>query len=276
MDKEELDKQILETAANWQAPFSQGSETMARQKLMTMAAKDSATPSAGNIWMRVAAAITILAIIPVVLLFLGNVKIKNEGAEILSHTLPCQSKIELITGSEIQYNKYFWRLKRKVQFSGQAFFSVKPGKLFIVDGESADVMVKGTEFTVWSDFNDLFAHCSSGEVSVSSDRDEKSLHAGEFTNVSGSRLDPVLSWNRKGFIKPNTSRNLLEFDNTPIGVVVSELEIALGLEIEHSLDPTLRYSGQLNPKDSDHCLEVFCKPFNANFVKEEDFVSIHP
>lgn len=276
MENEEIDKRILEAAGNWKTPFKPGSEQDAKKRLMQMAEQDSEKKSNGAIWMRVAASISLLAIIPVVLLFIGNTQIENSSSEILTHAFPCESEINLNPGSKIQYNKYFWSLRRRVQFEGQGFFNVEEGSKFIVDGESGDVEVLGTAFTVWADSNDLFAHCSSGEVKVWSDLEKEVLKAGQFTLVSGSRLDPVQEWNRKGFIAPNKAKSELVFEDLPIGVAISELEMALGFEIEHSLDPSLRYSGRLEPSNPDHCLEVFCKTFNANFVKEEDLVSIHP
>ena len=276
MENEELEKRILEATEKWKTPFQPGSEKAARQRLMKIAAKESAGPSNGLLWMRIAASITLLAIIPVVLLFVGNTQIENGNSDILIHKFPCDSKVELNPGSKIQYNKYFWSLRRRVQFEGQAYFRVEEGNKFIVDGQSGDVEVLGTEFTVWADNNDLFAHCSSGEVKVWSDLEKEVLKPRQFTLVSGSRLDPVQEWNRAGFISPNDEESELFFQDTPIGVVVSEMEIAMGFEIEHSLNPRLKFSGRLDPAHSDHCLTVFCKTFNANFVKEEGFVSIHP
>jgi len=276
LENEELDKRILETTGKWKSPFQPGSEKAAKKRLMEMARQTSNEQSNGHVWMLIAASITLLAIIPVVLLFIGKTQIENSSSEIVSHTFPCESAVDLNPGSKVQYNKYFWSLRRRVQFEGQAFFKIKEGNKFIVDGESGDVQVLGTEFTVWSDENDLFAHCSSGKVEVWSDLEKEVLKPGQFTQVSGSRLDPVQEWNRLGFISPNSNKNVLFFQDTPIGVAVSEMEIALGFEIEHSLDPTLRYSGKLEPSNPDHCLTVFCKTFNANFVKEEGFVSIYP
>jgi ferric-dicitrate binding protein FerR (iron transport regulator) len=276
LEKEEIDKRILEAAGKWKTPFKPGSEQAARERLMSMAQQDSPKQSNGAIWMRIAASITLLAIIPVVLLFIGNTQVVNEGPEVLSHKFPCSSEIQLNPGAKIQYNKYLWTLRRRVHFEGQAYFNVKEGSKFIVDGESGDVEVLGTEFTVWADNNDLFAHCSSGQVKVWSDLEKEILNPGQFTVVSGSRLDPVQEWQRSGFISPNVSGQELIFEETPIGVAITELEISLGFEIEHSLDPTLKYSGRLQTSNPDHCLTVFCKTFNANFVKEEGFVSIHP
>jgi ferric-dicitrate binding protein FerR (iron transport regulator) len=276
LENEELDKRILEAAGNWKAPFKPGSEKAAKEKLMKMAAQDSEKQSNALVWMRIAASITLLVIIPVVLLFIGNTHVENTGSEALSHQFPCSSEVQLNPGSKIQYNKYFWSLRRRIHFEGQAYFNVKEGSKFIVDGESGDVEVLGTEFTVWADENDLFAHCSSGKVKVWSDLEKEILNPGQFTVVTGSRLDPVQEWQRSGFISPGGGTGELYFEDTPVGVAISELEISLGFEIEHSLDPTLRYSGRLQTSDPDHCLTVFCKTFNANFVKEEGFVSIHP
>jgi len=276
LENEELNKRILETAGNWKTPFKPGSEQAAREKLMRMASEDSEKKSGGVIWMRIAASIALLAIIPVVLLFIGNTQIENQHSDIVRHTFPCESQVDLNPGSKVQYNKYFWSLRRRVLFEGQAYFNVEEGSKFIVDGESGDVEVLGTQFTVWADENDLFAHCSSGQVKVWSDLEKEILNPGQFTVVTGSRLDPIQEWQRTGFISPNGSGSELIFDKTPIGVAISELEISLGFEIEHSLDPTLKYSGRLQTSDPDHCLTVFCKTFNANFVKEEGFVSIYP
>jgi len=276
LENEELDKRILEVAGNWETPFKPGSEKAAREKLMRLAQQDVPNQSKGAMWMRIAASITLLAIIPVALLFIGNTQVVNDDSEIITHTFPCSSEIQLNPGSKIQYNKYLWPLRRRVHFEGQAYFDVEKGSKFIVDGESGDVEVLGTEFTVWVDNNDLFAHCSSGQVKVWSDLEKEVLEAGEFTLVSGSRLDPVQKWQQDGFISPSKSSSELVFEEIPVGVVVTEMEIALGIEIEHSLDPQLKYSGRLNLAEADHCLTVFCKTFNANFVREEGFVSIHP
>lgn len=277
MEADELNKKIKEVASNWKTPFEPGSEIAAKERLMAMA-RNSQTPIEAErdskLWIRVAAALIILVLIPMVLITLGQKQQINNSDELMVINLPCDSKVDLSPGSSVKYNSVLWTFQRKLQFDGQAHFDVEAGSTFTVDGESGDIRVLGTKFTVWSDPNDLFVHCGSGKVEVISPKDKEILVPGTFTKLDGSKLEPVQSLERTGFIAPR--KGVLEYDQISIGVVISELELALDCEIDYTLDPTLKYSGTLNTSSADSCLKVFCKPFNANFVKDQDFVSIYP
>ena len=79
--------------------------------------------------------------------FYTTVIVAEKGVHV-NHVFPDGSKVELNAASSITYQPYRWSTLREVQLTGEAFFSVKKGKPFIVVSENGTTEVLGTRFNI--------------------------------------------------------------------------------------------------------------------------------
>lgn len=86
--------------------------------------------------------------------------------ELVNHTLPDQSIIDITSGSSITYNKENWKNNRELTLDGEAFFNVEKGQTFTVKTTDAVVTVLGTSFNIKE--SDLMTEviCLTGKVKV--------------------------------------------------------------------------------------------------------------
>lgn len=276
----DIDKKIMLCASEWKVPFDSDISAVKASVMERIKLGDDAehipekSGSRFTFW-KVAAAIGFLIIVGGALFLSENRTVKNDTMKSVLCALPDGSEIMLSPGSEVRYNALKWTLKRSVDFSGEGYFTIQKGKPFRVYTQQGEIKVLGTKFTVWSDNDDLFVHCSSGHVKVTHGTDEADLLSSEFTLLEKGKLTKKMVYPTEGFITPRIT-NRLTFNAVPVGIVISELEKVFHTEFDNELPANLIYSGILDIRDENQCLEVFCKPFGAKFDKNANGdVSIH-
>jgi ferric-dicitrate binding protein FerR (iron transport regulator) len=159
-------------------------------------------------------------------------------------TLPDGSKGYLNGGSAIKYPSQFSD-ERIVSLTGEGYFEVtkNPGRPFIVQTKSADVVVLGTKFDVcaYNSDQEVVTTLEEGHIRVINKKDNSSatinpgeqsrinIYSGEMTsNKVNTRL--FTSWKEE----------MLRFDNAPFAEVVKKMERWYGIRI--TLDKSLQYS----------------------------------
>lgn len=276
----DIDNKIMLCTSEWETPFSTDisankASVMQRIALLDDPKETTQFKHRSFPWMKVAATIIILIICGSALYLLENRSLKNDSTKSILCTLPNGSEILLAPKSSVSYNALIWPLKRSVNFSGEGFFTIQKGKPFKVYTDSGVIEVIGTKFTIWADQNDLFVHCSSGHVKVTHDDEETDLLTSEFTLLENGNLTKKMYFQNEGFIASRIT-NRLNFKAVPVGIVISELEKIFHKEIINMLPANLIYTGVLDTRNENECLEVFCKPFGAKFQKNADGdISIH-
>lgn len=190
-------------------------------------------------WRWILAAAVILLILGTGILFTPQTETAPYG-EITTTAMPDGSVIELNSGSQIWYNRFFSHTNRTIQLDGEAFFSVTEGERpFIIHAHNTIVKVTGTKFNVrsWSDDPGVETEVTVSEGHVRF----ASLHSPDSSvTVAAGQLS---RWN-SGLAKPtppqpvNTDRVLgwrdhkLIFNNRPLAVIVNELERRFDISIE--------------------------------------------
>ena len=97
----------------------------------------------------------------------------------LACTLPDGTEVTIMPDSDLSYNTFTWRFNRKVSLSGEAIFSVTPGRRFSVKTQAGKVSVLGTRFRVKQDEYVMLVECYKGIVKVKTPVGEEVLVAGQ-------------------------------------------------------------------------------------------------
>lgn len=275
-----IDEKIMLCVSEWEPPFSSDisankAAVMARINLSETKEELFTRPRSRFPFLKVAASIAFFVACGIALYLTANRNVRNNSSKSIVCVLPDGSEIVLSPNSSATYNSLTWSVKRSVDFSGEGFFTIQKGKPFKIHNEQGDIEVLGTKFTVWSDENDLFVHCASGHVKVTRGIDEADLLTSEFTLLENGKLTKKMVYQAEGFI-PHRTSNTLDFQAVPVGIVLSELEKVFQKEIINGLPANLIYTGNLDIRNENECLEVFCKPFGAKFeISTSGDISIH-
>jgi transmembrane sensor len=195
------------------------------------------------------------------------------------------SVVTLFPGSGIKYPQHFREGIREVYMQGQAFFEVqkKPGQPFYVYNNSIITHVLGTSFMVRADNinNTVQVDVRTGRVEVTENHEllKKQARA----KVNGIILTPnqkVIYHERSGQFESSLSDrpvpvtqekamtipvNNFVFDETPLSVVLKEIEKQFGIEIvvedENILDNL--FTGDISKPDLFMKLDLVCKSLSV-------------
>lgn len=186
--------------------------------------------------------------------------------------LPDGSTVELNSGSQIEYNRQFWRLpfvasdERTVRLVGEAFFDVERGERpFVVKTVEAQVRVLGTMFNVRARDAATVVTVTEGRVRVEGSAEAVELSAGERTRVidgvpisDGASVANALVWRERGFAAQNLS----------LAAIFAELErryaVDITLAAPSAADDTLTlYFSQ--PTDAEAILRDICTARDLNY-----------
>ncbi|MFW5850865.1 MAG: FecR family protein [Bacteroidota bacterium] len=141
-------------------------------------------------------------------------------------TLPDKSSVFLNSGSTIVYDNTYNNDKRKINLSGEAFFSVQPDstKPFIVTIENINIQVLGTSFSVFHDSvaNEISITVKTGKVTIDYFDTAIILQNSEQATVNITHK----TISKKSLEINNTDAwvtGVLKFENTPLTEVIKSL-----------------------------------------------------
>ncbi len=185
-------------------------------------------------WMKVAAAVAILAILSVTVYLynpepsLIHVASSNEKVNI---TFPDGSIGILNKNSSFEYPERFAD-ERYISFKGEAYFDIqKNEKPFIIDVNGVEVTVLGTAFNLVTSENEVKLFVDRGLVAFEKDGSQTKVPAGKeaiFSRKTSSveikevPASNIMSWRNGVFI----------FDNTPLSTAIKDLADYYEVEFE--------------------------------------------
>lgn len=190
-------------------------------------------------WRWITAAASVLIIIGAGILLIPH-SVDVPYAETRELVLPDGSEVTLNSGSELQYNRFFSLLNRKVELNGEAFFNVQNGDLpFKVLANGATIEVTGTAFNVrsWSDEPNALTEVSVQEGTVRfypQDRSGQSVtltagltslwgqHLAEPSDPDSVSLEHALGWKDRK----------VAYSKKSLGIILQELERRFDVQIE--------------------------------------------
>ena len=223
-------------------------------------------------WLKYAAAAVVLLLAGVSLFMKFQTKtiISNKG-EHLSHILPDGSVIELNAETSLSYHAYWWRFKRELEFSGEAFFEVEKGKSFTVISNEGTTQVLGTSFNIYARDNDYKVFCKTGKVKVHSTKIDIQfeIQAGELAIIDNQKEAGSKSKvNGKNFVTWKDNR--FNFINEPLQNVFAELERQFNVEIicNNKNVNEFEFVGNFQkPKTIEQALDLICPSFDIVYKK---------
>jgi len=200
--------------------------------------------------------------------------VSTKNGEKATITLPDGTRVQLNSNSELSYSGVkFNKDERKINFSGEAFFTVTKDKdrPFIIDGKGIKVNVLGTVFNLFVRPNSNKAELSlvSGRVLFSSTLSGKhvTMHPNQKAvldqNTGFIQLFDENTENMGGWTK-----NELIFRNAPLSAVVKGLEDVYNVtfEIKSKNRNSELFTGTLSTNDLNGVLEVLERSFNFDMV----------
>ncbi|MEO9967415.1 MAG: FecR domain-containing protein [Reichenbachiella sp.] len=166
------------------------------------------------------------------------------------------SKMILSANSIASWSKSDWKKgKRKITLTGKAYFDVPQEGEFDVVTSEGTVSVLGTRFVVHQVDQALHATCYQGRVRATA-KSNKSivLDKGESSLFFNGKWDPKKLFDAA---LPDWIKDHISFDNTPIKIVLSELESNYGLSINYgSINLARRFTGSIPKEDLDQALKI--------------------
>ncbi|MFT4736697.1 MAG: transmembrane sensor [Cyclobacteriaceae bacterium] len=228
-------------------------------------------------WLKVAAAITLIALVSVTIFFqiTSQVKLVSHvgSSDRETHILPDGSTITLAIGSQVIYDPAFE--DRSIELVGTAYFDVvKKKNTFSIATKDANIHVLGTSFLVDSNDDELTVSVASGIVSVQVRNHSQQVTKGEIIYYQSSsnkltkendRLGNSLVWKTRTF----------QFDETPLAEVILLLEKEFDREVKISNEALNRctVSGQFKTDDLEVILDQISIVLNATYsIKKQQYL----
>jgi hypothetical protein len=153
-------------------------------------------------WMKVAAAVAIIAIAVYPLVFnKSNDIVINSGDQVATVYLPDSSKVWLNANSTLTYSERYGEGSRKVQLQGEGFFDVRKhvDQKFFVITKLSTIEVAGTAFNVKEDSSNVVLSVENGKVTFiaknGSDREAVSSQESASINKKGYQGKSVVKNN---------------------------------------------------------------------------------
>jgi transmembrane sensor len=232
-------------------------------------------------FMKIAAAVLILAVLSVTILYLGNndylskkiivsTDINQKNLEV---TLPDGSTVILNRNTELSYRANFGESGRKVYLSGEAFFEITSDteNPFTVDAGKAQVKVLGTSFNVITDnpYSAVEVFVSTGKVTLSDNSGKQTLVLDQgYIGTMDSKLSGKSVNNDPNYMAWKTG--ILVYDGQTLDVVFRDLKKVYNMDIIAD-DPAILNETWTSPIDNqtkDTIIRLICASFNLSYSKD--------
>ena len=188
----------------------------------------------------------------------------------LTARLPDGSTVEMNAETTLKYYPWRWSFQRRVKMEGEAFFSVKKGKKFIVESRLGETNVLGTTFDIFARDDQYQVLCLTGKVGVKAAGEQVVLLPNQSAAVQSGKLvktenlnqpENIVSWRDNRFM----------FSSAPFSKVIREIERQYGITITSAqpLSGTISVSFK-KESDVETTLSMVCKPLGYNFEKRSE------
>jgi len=214
-------------------------------------------------WSYLVAASVALLIVMNVFLFDTDKSYKTKLDEQLAVVLPDSSEVILNARSKIDYNLKDWKINRKVNLKGQAFFKVNKGSDFIVHTKHGNVSVLGTKFTVNAVDSIFEVICFEGKVKVEHEKFKEVITKGQALKYINSNLD---QWHVVSKV-PSWLIVECSFVNAPLRQVILALEKQYDISINaKNIDQDILFTGGFTHSDLSIALKSVFDAFDIKYV----------
>lgn len=266
----DVDQKILRYSAQFKVP-----ETMTKEEaLLKLKAKIAEgqqsveivrKPRIRNIYRIGSAAATIALLLGIWHLWTRKPmsEVIAENGHHTEYQLPDGSHVTMNAESKIVFKKNSFTNERMLTLEGEAFFSVKKGKSFVVNTKFADVKVLGTSFNVFARDNAFKVSCLTGRVAVSSGENEVIITPGESAAFTNGQLTKFEDKNIKTIA--NWRIGEFNYENAPLSSVLSEIERQFNVKFETANMPEKYFTGSFTNKNLVNALDIVCIPLGLTY-----------
>jgi ferric-dicitrate binding protein FerR (iron transport regulator) len=217
-------------------------------------------------YLGIAAAIAFIVVASFLYYGTLNEEISTQYAERAAIVLPDASEVQLNADSQISYSKKNWDNKRDIVLNGEAFFKVAKGKRFTVTTENGTVTVLGTQFNVENRKGFFEVACYEGLVSVTYNKKEVKLPAGNSLIVINGETQSMEIPNTK---MPSWMKNESSFKSIPLKYVMDEFQRQFNIEvITQNINTDQLFTGSFSNTDKEIALQSISTPSQIKFKLE--------
>ena len=187
--------------------------------------------------------------------FSGDV-LKTQFKEEKKYEFADASQVRLGPESKLRFDESDWSNERRLKLNGQAFFDVTSGKEFIVETQSGNIRVLGTQFDIWSPNKSfLRVQCYEGKVEVSNKTGSKEvLSKGQEIYIYNQTLSKIHSISQN---EPDWFSKSRNYRGVEIGLVLNDVKryYAIDFNLE-SVNEKELFSGTLSTDNLDGFLKA--------------------
>lgn len=251
-----------------------------------------------NLWGRMWKAVQVAAVIILPLLMLFSYHLYHQNAALSDNTVRFstgpqeQATIVLPDGSQVMLNELsalsydsrrFNRLRRQMEFRGEAFFEVAkdPEHPFTINNKNVEISVLGTKFNLRSRDDEAqdelalaegqvrFTAVGSG-ASVCLSPSQRAILDRQTGQISVTGIDrgmeELTAWRRKEFV----------FRNTPLSIVLQTISKHYGVTIEHDRRLNLDdlFTGTMSSTSINEDLAILETSYHLRFMLHDNKVVI--
>jgi ferric-dicitrate binding protein FerR (iron transport regulator) len=264
------DKDFLNSLPQLEINYSKSKEDVWKELSKKTSAPVSPTKVIKLQWVKYAAAACILVLLGfTAFINLYTKTITCPNGQHISINLPDQSLVNLNANSSISYHPYWWKFSRKVEFTGEAYFSITKGSQFEINSKYGKTYILGTSFNIYARGNQYKVTCYTGKVKVVSNLTADKIlllpndHAfvtpnGKLQLEKHENVEDQISWRK----------NLFLFTKTPLQLVFEEIERQYDIRIVEKGKFDLTYTGKFRKEKSvETALHTVCMPLGLKFIK---------
>lgn len=194
----------------------------------------------------------------------------TQFGEVLKYWLPDSSLIELNFNSSVRYSHNKLTGHRNVMLKGDALFSVKKGKDFIVTFYDGEVKVKGTSFYISAySPNLLQVDCISGSVDVTLNNQLFTLQKGEGIKSFKGKISAPYTCNENEV--SDRLAGLFYWEKVTLAEIdeLTEYRFGYNIILGSGLEDR-NFSGQLDLKDLQQSLMIISMAMNVKYTIDEE------
>ncbi len=200
---------------------------------------------------------------------LYTVTIETQAGQHQEAMLPDQSKVNLNAKSSISYHPYWWKINRKVELEGEAFFEVQKGKKFTVVSAKGSTQVLGTSFNIFAREDIYKVTCITGTVRVRSHQGFEAIIKPNSKAEVKQNGEINISINIQTFPEISWKNNIFLFTATPVHAVFSEIERQYGVKIDEKIDEKSLYTGNFSKDQNvEEILEYVCPALGLKYIRK--------
>lgn len=262
---EDMDK-ILQTAGNWDVAEGRSQAAIWQALEKKIEDKDSSVIKKRILGLRIAIAASVLLMGSLAYYFIqsAEVIVGTAVAQTKVIELPDGTSVTLNSSSSIAYDAEQFKERRFLKLDGEAYFDVAPGNEFTIRSGEITTRVLGTSFNLFAREGNFKLKCISGKVSVRDRERSVVLTKGEAIAAKNNELD-----NEKGRFDSTKAISWTEgkfyYENAEFNIVVKELEIQFGIEVEGPDFDQRFYSGYFDNENLDTALKQVFVPMGYSY-----------